>query len=258
MNLSINRKAIAMIELIFAIVIMAIVMMSAPMLIDRAQKSSFVALQQESIAAAATQINIIMTAEWDHFDSNITEGTPVLITDTTGGNVNACSTVLPPLVPRPLGVTHTVGRYCTGLSSIFTDFNASTTLSTETGEGAVYNDIDDFNNQSYNVNVYNSETYSTTQGDYLDQNITVTSRIYYGDDLPKLAGGTASAGGYDQNITFSNPFRTIAAGTTNIKLITVTLSSNHQVAEISDKNIFLSAFMCNIGAPKPILYTNRP
>jgi type II secretory pathway pseudopilin PulG len=260
MKFYINRKAIAMIELVFAIVIMGIVMMSAPMLIERAQKSSFVALQQESIAAAATQMNIIMAAEWDHFDSNDTEGAPVLITSTTGGNVNGCSSVLPPLVSRPLGVTHTFGRYCTGLSSILTTFNASTTLGPEAGEvNVLYNDIDDFNDGlSYNITVYNDEDYTTMQGDYLDQNITVTSNVYYGDDLPRLSAGGASSGGYDKNITFSNPFTTISAVTTNIKLVTVTLTSNNLASEISDKNIFLSAFVCNIGATRSILYTNRP
>lgn len=240
-----------MIELIFAIVIMGIVMLSAPMLIDRAQKSSFVALQQESIAAAATQMNIIMTTEWDHFDTNHTEGSPVLVTSST--NVNACRTSNP---FTPLGVTHSFGRYCKGLSSTVTSFNASTTLGTEI-EGPIYNDIDDFNNATYDVEVYNSENYSTSQGDYLDQNITVASRVYYGDDMPRVSGGGASAGGYDKNTTFSNPFRTTSVNTTNIKLITVTLTSNNQAVEISDKNIFLSAFMCNIGATKANLYSNR-
>lgn len=255
MKLYNQRKAIAMIELIFAIVVMGIVLLSAPMLIDRAQKSSFVTLQQESIAAAATQMNIIMTAEWDHADTNHTEKAPVLVTSTTGTNVNACD----PTSRKPLGVTHSYGRYCTGLSSTTTTFPASTVLATETGEGAVYNDIDDFNNKSYNVTIYNSETYATVQGDYIDRNITVSSRVYYGDDIPRLSDGTASSGGYDQNITFANPFRTIiTTGTTNIKLITVTLTSSNTASEINDKNIFLSAFMCNIGATKPILYTNRP
>jgi type II secretory pathway pseudopilin PulG len=254
MKLLHKRKAIAMIELIFAIVVMGIVMMSAPMLIERAQKSSFVALQQESIAAAATQMNIIMTAEWDHADTNLTEGAPVLLTSTTGTNVNACN----PTTQKPLGTTHTFGRYCTGLSSITTNFNASLVLGTESAEGATYNDIDDFNNKSYNATIYNSEAYTTLQGDYLDQNITITSKVYYGDDIPRLPGGGASPGGYDKNITFSNPFRTTTASTSNIKLITVTLTSNNIASEISDKNIFLSAFMCNIGATKPVLYTNRP
>jgi len=48
--LTYHRKAIAMIELIFAIVVMGIVMLSAPMLVNKATQSSYVALQQESIA----------------------------------------------------------------------------------------------------------------------------------------------------------------------------------------------------------------
>ena len=253
MQMNTKRKAIAMIELIFAIVIMGIVMLSAPMIIDRAQKSSFVALQQESIAAAAAQMNIIMTSEWDHFDANHTEGSPVLVTSST--NVNACRTSNP---FTPLGVTHSFGRYCRGLSSFATSFNASTTLGTEV-EGPIYNDVDDFNNATYDVEVYNSENYTTSQGDYLDQNITVASRVYYGSDQPMLAGGAADSGGYKTSTTFSDPFTSIISSpnTTGIKLITVTLTSSNEAVEISDKNIFLSAFMCNIGATKPNLYSNR-
>ena len=72
-----------MIELIFAIVIMAIALMSAPMLIRTSTQSSMVALQQESIAAAVSQMGMIMTAEWDHRDTNGTAGEPVLTTDST-------------------------------------------------------------------------------------------------------------------------------------------------------------------------------
>ena len=59
------RPAIAMIELIFALVIMAIVLMSAPMLISTATKSGYVAIQQEAINAAASQVNMIMGYHWD-------------------------------------------------------------------------------------------------------------------------------------------------------------------------------------------------
>ena len=55
------RKAIAMIELIFAIVVIAIVLMSAPTLINQSIKSSFVGFQQESINTVATHLNLILT-----------------------------------------------------------------------------------------------------------------------------------------------------------------------------------------------------
>jgi len=64
-----SHKAIAMVELIFAIVIMAIVLMSAPNLISQSTKSAYVALQQESVNAAASHLNIILTKEWDQGDA---------------------------------------------------------------------------------------------------------------------------------------------------------------------------------------------
>lgn len=248
-----RRRAIAMIELIFAIVIMGIVMLSAPMLIDSSTKSTYVALQQESIAAAAAQINMIMTANWDHGDTNSSQGSPVL---RTGSAIipDWCSTR-----KYPAGVTSSSGRYChrndisSPTSAILFGANG-----TDGSEGTFYDDIDDYNNKSYIVSVYENETYATHQGDYLDRNITITSRVYYGEDTPMLVGGGVSTGGYDQNIIFSNPFRTITtANTTGIKLITVTLGSSNPVDEISDKEIILSAFMTNIGAPRSAPYSNK-
>ncbi len=74
------RPGIAMIELIFAIVIMAIVLMSAPMMIGTATKSSNVSLQQESIAIAAAEIGMILTHHWDEGDTNETTSAPILLT----------------------------------------------------------------------------------------------------------------------------------------------------------------------------------
>ncbi len=252
-GLTTHRKAIAMIELIFAITIMGIALLSAPMLIDRSTKSSFVALQQESIAAAATQINMIMTAEWDHADTNSTNGTPVLQTGSSA--ITNCTT------DKPVGVTGTYGRYCRDLAtnSLFLSATPPGGFGTDPGDTTVYNDVDDYDGQTYTVSVYNSENYATFQGDYLDRNITVTSNIYYGDDLPRKTDGTPSSGGYDTNITFANPFRNIVtANSTNIKLIQVRLSSSNAASEINDKSIILTAFMCNIGAPKTQYRNNRP
>ncbi len=243
-----KRKAIAMIELIFAIVIIGIVMLSTPMLIDRSTKSTYIALQQESIAAAASQINMIMTAEWDHEDTNNTRGAPIL---QTGGFITNCAT------DKPVGVTSASGRYCKDVLATNTLFFSASALGTDGAEAFVYDDVDDYNNKSYEVSVYNSESYATHQGDYLDRNITIISNIYYGDDTPYDV--TNTAGIYQESTTFANPFRNIiTANSTNIKLITVTLTSSNPADEIKDKQIILSAFMCNIGAPTPNIYNNRP
>ena len=124
---------------------------------------------------------------------------------------------------------------------------------------AGYDDIDDYNNVQKSVSIYEGEAYSTHQGVYLDRNITLTSQVFYGNDVPRLVAGGASTGGYDQNITFSNPFSDVTTTiTTNIKLISVTLTSINPVDEINNKQITLSAFMSNIGAPQSMPYSNEP
>ena len=64
------RPAIAMIELIFSIVIMGIVMMSAPMLISTASNSTSVVLQQEGINQAVSRITMMLSYPWDEANTN--------------------------------------------------------------------------------------------------------------------------------------------------------------------------------------------
>ena len=236
-----RRPAIAMIELIFALVVMGITLMSAPMLIERATKSSYVTLQQEAITAGATQLAMIMTAGWDHSDvNNTSEYIPVLTTQSGSGTSPAIANCTG---KNPPGVSNVRGRYCRDASH--TSFYPATAVALDSG----YADIDDFNGNISDITLYAAEN---AVSDYIDKNITITSNVYYGVDTPKTAAGGNSAGGYDRIINFSNPFRTSSATTTHIKLITITLTSSNQAAELSNKNIFLSAFMCNIGAPKEL------
>jgi len=236
-----QRPAIAMLELIFALVVMGITLMSAPMLIDRASKSSYVTLQQEAITAGATQLAMIMTAGWDKSDVNSTvEYIPVLTTQSStiaGAPIKNCITLTPP------GVSSNSGRYCRNAS------HAAPYPATPIMLDSGYADIDDYNGSVSTISIYGGEN---AVSDYIDKNITITSNVYYGVDTPKNVGGGNSAGGYDQTINFSNPFRTSSPTTTHIKLITITLTSNNPVAELNDKDIFLSAFMCNIGAPSDL------
>ncbi|HID37394.1 MAG TPA: hypothetical protein EYP39_08505 [Ghiorsea sp.] len=77
-----------MIELIFAIVIMGIVLMSAPLLISQAEKGAIVGVQQEAISAAASNIGMILTRHWDEQDTDETRESPIL---STGSVVAALS-----------------------------------------------------------------------------------------------------------------------------------------------------------------------
>ena len=220
------RPAIAMIELIFAIVIMGIVMMSAPMLIATSSQSGYAALQQEAVSTTASQIQTIMSTMWDEQDTDGSVGVPLLQT-----SVSSCTTNTPP------GTTSQSGRYCKdALATNLWTFSASLPLGHETSDGDIYDDIDDYDSNGTILSEVN-ETTTTPDGDYIDTKITITTAVEY-------------ANGAFGSTTNSNPFDTVAGDTTDVKLISVVTESN--TSEVS-KNIRMSAFMCNIGAPKEIL-----
>ena len=84
MSIKKSKRAIAMIELIFALVIMGIVLMSSPMLIQQSIRSGNVALQQEAISVAAAHTTVILSMGWDENNSNLEVGvSPILDTNRT-------------------------------------------------------------------------------------------------------------------------------------------------------------------------------
>ena len=85
-----NRKAIAKIELIFAIVIVGIALLSVPNLIYRATESGYTAMQQEAIAAAASDISLILTKRWD--EANTDPRLPAIILTTDSGTTGLTQT----------------------------------------------------------------------------------------------------------------------------------------------------------------------
>lgn len=235
-------------------VIIAIAMMSAPMLISTASKSSSVAMQQESIAAAVSQMNMILSSQWDHFDTNQTVGQPVLTTASTV--LTACTSG----EKYPIGVTAVGvggGRYCINPDSVITDSRkASTKLAADNDSGEVFgfNDIDDYNGESFTITVYNAENYSTAEGDYIDKDINITSMIAYIDDSPRDKSNNTED--FKETTNFSNPFRNKMNEnneTRNIKMISIQLVSSNIANEVGAKQINLSAFMCNIGSANNIL-----
>lgn len=233
------RPAIAMIELIFAIVVMGIVMMSAPMLLSTSSNSAIVVIQQEAIAEAATQANIIIGYPWD--ENNITNREfPVL--NTTNGDFFLRATIITFSKPRRSGTSPFSPRLF--VSSSGNQYNASPIGQ----EGGDRDDIDDFNGVNRLVDVEAAGAF-----DYLEHaTVRLTNTVtYIADTLPGLD-------------TYQNPGIVLPANelpfalnlnpmppnqTTNIKHIQVTLTSDSPAAELS-KNITLHAFSCNIGSYK--------
>ncbi len=234
------RKGIAMIELIFAIVIMGIVLMSAPMLISTATKSAYVASQQESIAAAASEIGMILTRHWDEQNTDINQTAPIL---QTAGD----SDLNEALFADGNGTGIRAGTPASSKRSFLTSLGGrlNATLAGSFGsDGGDRDDIDDFDGNVTRLKVYNSEDTQTNIGDYIDKNITIRTTVSYIDDTP--SSGTYAGSG--TTLTLNDPFnRGAGAGaTSNIKFVTVILTTDNLATEL-EKGIILNAFTCNIG-----------
>ena len=206
------RHAMSMIELVFAIVIMGIAVMSLPLILTQVQNNNAFAMQQEAILAAKAKIGEILTYEWDDksFDSN---GSFVL--DVTGGSGD---------LNRTNGQLRKGHINAEGRRKFFPNTTNATVVATS---GA--NDIDRFSGVATTI-AASLEGAGTL--DYVFT-LTLTPTITYANDAP-----TATYINTPLNTFTFNPANT---GTiTNIKTISVLVSG-------ADRNITLRTFLCNIG-----------
>jgi len=245
---NILRPAIAMIELIFSLVIMGIVLLSAPMLIERSTKSNTVILQQESIAMIAAHTNAMMTYFWDEQNVNhinrileVTNGAAAL--DPSGVPVGPANVTR--LRSNPTSFPLARKRGIDNLNTL----NATNTLGVDSdasGTATGRNDVDDFLNVPSKLILQGA----VGNSQYIDKSITINSNISYGDDAT-TPDYTATP--IDFSNPFKNPFPLTPTGTTNtsnVKLITTTLTTTALEEELQ-KQIVLHAFMCNIGGARP-------
>ena len=226
------RPAIAMIELIFSIVIMGIVLMSAPMLISTATQSTYVALQQEGINEAASRVNMIMGYAWDENNTNTDYVPPILHVTAGHADLNVSGTTA-----RRQGTPSQSQR-----TYIASDANTSNFFASPLGpDGGDADDVDDFIGDINLTNIQDAAV------DYTEkETININTAVAYANDTP-------NAGGYNQQTITLTPFNAdgttnAAVGSSNIKTITVTLTSTHADTEAFAKNIVLRAFSCNIGS----------
>jgi len=247
-----TKKGIAMIELIFALVIMGIVLMSAPTLIHQSIKSGNVALQQEAIAAAASQASIVLSMHWDeNNETNLAGVSPILSTSREPFDFNNTD------IPKGLkGASFDVSGRNTDdggeikVPTLFSDFGMDQTDKNETNETSYqdFDDVDDYHNSTFGLIVFNSEFTSADVGDYVDVNITMNTTVNYAEDRVTTGDTTALSG---TTINLNNKINnTPISSITNIKFVTINLTSNSGIEEL-DKNITLKAFSCNIGTSLP-------
>lgn len=228
------RKAVAMIELIFSIVVMGIVMMSAPMLISTASKSGYVGMQQEAINEATSQLNMILGYHWDENDTDEDFADALLVVSNLGDDeLDQNDTT-----SRRQGTPKESSRSYTREDGE-TNLTASTIASF--GEGVdnggtetENDDMDDFDGTTITLN-----TIENSEVDYIDKVSIKTDVSYIADDADYAT----------TNLHFTPDYVNLPADTTNIKHIQVTLKSISNVEELK-KTIIFHAFSCNIGAYK--------
>ena len=230
------RNGIALIELIFAMVIIAITLLAVPNLMQTTKKSAKSVISQESISNAASYMNMIMSTFWDENCTDPKYENPILYVQKQDPNLQEQSSGGALLGHRVGSAFTTSRRFRNNLSAKHLD--ASKLLRQEVNDGEA-DDIDDFNGKT--TKLIQREVASVQTGEYKDTTITLNTKVNYID-------GSADNGFDKQTVTFNNPFSNtkIENRTTNIKSITLTLKSQNE----PDKKIVLRAFSCNIGSAK--------
>ncbi len=233
------KRAIALIELIFAIVIIGITLVSVPNLMRTTAKASNQAITQESVSNISSYLDMVMTQFWDENSTNPKYNNPILKVELGNSSLNEAKDSKGYFLGRRVGsAISSPRRYAVDSTGV--KLTASTTLGEEKNETEV-DDIDDFNDKT--VSLVNRESTSAQQGDYKDQTVQITTSINYISDKP------TNANNYNRKyINFDNPFipANIKTKSTNIKEVTVRLSSINEANE----SIVLRAFSCNIGSSR--------
>jgi len=234
-----------MIELIFAIVVMGIALMSAPTMISTSVKSSSVAFEQESIAIAAAHANSLMSYAWDEQNTEsqaANQQNIILTTQSTDAELNvrnASETV----AGRKRHLSATVPPIAASAVSLF-GAGKDRELNGQFEPVSDKDDIDDFDGDLQTLTLIDagSSAQRSDKGNYMDTSVVVTTNVGYINDNANYNACTNNSNG----CAFSNPFNSTSPTTTNIKAVKVNLTSNN-----TDTDITLKLFMCNIGGATP-------
>lgn len=241
----VRRKAVAMIELIFAIVVMGIAMLAIPMITVQSAKGVESAMMQESISQVASNINIALGKYWDEVNTVAGNESEILITDSD--NFATRAGLVQGDADNPNDNYN--GRRTENQAGIPHASNSGAGTIDEDPDGN--DDISDLDNQTIILSVYNNaQKNESYQGDYIDKSISMTSTVTFAPDSVTVVGNKLTYN-FDPDSLNTPP------GSSNIKRVNVLLSTTN-TAQVSNngqlnniKQIQLNGFSCNIGAATP-------
>lgn len=219
------RKAVSLIELIIAIVVMGIAVMSLPLILTQTQSNNALALQQEAILSTKAKIGFISSYPWDQNSW-----------DNTGSIFRVLDTSASPSADNAFATAdiRRIGHIQTDKRRRLWDVgNANREPNNDVTAAPNEDDIDDFNNHADNITIADP-----TQMDYVFALTMTPSIVYLKDSAIGGYNGATVQFDFDATNTETNTSKP-----TNIKMITVRTVS--QVG--NDVNVSLRSFASNIG-----------
>lgn len=224
-----KRAAFSMIELIFAIVIIAISVMSIPLMLNQSGNNNAFSLMQESILAARTKMGNMLSFEWDR---NATESgssiTYSRVMDVVNGDL---------LLDRndsTLDSNRRVGHIEDDMRRRFHEGNTTDrSWASTVVDGNDIRSISDFDGQ-----VLISSLAGNVGGfDYIFRDFNMSTTVTYISDT---ADYTAQNINFDFNVSSAAAITNVN-NSTNIKMIELRVESNDTTPFV------FRSFSCNIG-----------
>lgn len=225
------RPAFTMIELIFALVIMAIVFISLPLILLRNADALEENLIQESIFLASAKMSHISSFQWDNnsSESGINTLATSDVVDVTAGD---------PALDRNSS-DFRVGHFNEDKHRRMSPIGNPRSAAAVGLEGTTIDDIDDFNNQLDTAMVQSTGALTSEFG-YKKQYRTDINVSYVSDAT--FTGGTSYA---SNAINFTLGINTTGVGITNLKLINISIDQNDPGGWT--QTLLLRAYAANIG-----------
>jgi len=229
----IKRAAFSLIELVLAIVIIAISLMTIPLMLSQSSKSDSVSIMQESILAARTKMGNILSYQWDAcatIEEGIGTETRIKVLDVIAGDNELNRSIAFSLDNRRIGHVFSTKRrrlHAEALNTPFGPINPSTV-----GNEVTKTNINGFHTETINM-------FATQNPSGLDytRDFNITTTVAYISDNAIYANQIIN---FDFNVSSGADITDVNLST-NIKMIEI------NVQGVGMDPFILRAFSSNIG-----------
>ncbi len=225
------RKAVSLIELVLAIVVIAISVMSVPMMLQQGAKNDNFSMVQEAILAARTKMGNILSFRWDKnsLDGNNTHGRLRALDVIAGASALDRNNTY--YNERRIG--HVYGDLRRKMFAVETNVSTDVIAVNDTN----FTNLNDFDGKSASIN-WNGANTAVDRYEYLDRELNLTTKVFYIDDNTTNYANTIITFSFD---TTTRKSITDGNNSTNIKMIELNVTSQNYIPFV------FRTFSCNLG-----------